>query len=47
LFYIGLQNLPSEIDQNMSELRRMDDDLQSNLEDSLVISMTKKLISSG
>lgn len=26
---LGLQNLPSEIDQNMHELRRMDDDLQS------------------
>lgn len=28
---LGLQNLPSEIDQNMHELRRMDDDLQSKL----------------
>lgn len=26
---LGLQNLPSEIDQNMHELRQMDDDLQS------------------
>jgi hypothetical protein len=29
LILTGLQNLPSEIDQNMHELRRMDDDLQS------------------
>lgn len=29
LHFLGLQNLPSEIDQNMHELRRMDDDLQS------------------
>ncbi|KAI8338805.1 hypothetical protein EDC96DRAFT_523250 [Choanephora cucurbitarum] len=29
----SLQNLPSEIDQNMHELRRMDDDLQKYKED--------------
>lgn len=28
---LGLQNLPSEIDQNMHELRRMDDDLSSKM----------------
>lgn len=28
LCYLGLQNLPYEIDQNMQELRRMDEEFQ-------------------
>lgn len=31
LCYLGLQNLPYEIDQNMQELRRMDEEFQRTI----------------
>jgi hypothetical protein len=41
----GLQNLPSEIDQNMHELRRMDDDLQSKINCSSRLKQRNLLVS--